>query len=226
MTNTESGATVPEGTAPTIPSRPQGICLIEIWISSDKRAPSHFWREMQADGTFSLWRFMEPAFAKKALRAKTYTLDKDQDTVTYAARRVDVRELVLDDYERVKKLREAFRSCPDPRLLCKSCQGSKEIQATQRESASKVRRFVTTCPECAPKPTEAELIANVGTYTIVEEVPGIDPAEKYFVRAPDGLPLKLATNESANFRTIDDARQHLRLMLVPDECVKVAPFEP
>lgn len=151
MTNTEAGATVPEGTTPTIPSRPQGICLIEIWISSDRRAPSHFWREMQADGVFSHWRFMEPAFAKKALRLKTYTLDKDGHVVTYAARRVDVRELVLADYERVKVLRAAFRECSNPVLLCKACQGSKVVQATRRIDAGTVQRFEIECPECAPK---------------------------------------------------------------------------
>lgn len=149
--------TVPPG---TVPSRVQGVCLIEIWINSDKRAPSHFWREMQADGLFSLWRFMEPAFAKKALRAGTYTLDKDGHSVAYAAKRVDVRVLTLTDYERVKTLRHAFRLAPDPALLCRACQGSTVVQATQRISAGEVQRFEVTCPECAPKASEAEIEAH------------------------------------------------------------------
>lgn len=211
MTNTESGATVPEGTVKTIPSRPQGVCLMEIWPTADKRAPSHFWREMQADGVFSLWRFMEPSFAKKALRARTFTLDKDQHVVTYAAKRVDVRALTLDDYERVKTLRHAFRVCPDPALLCKSCQGSKVIQATQRTDAATVRRFEITCPECAPKPTGR-------VFRIVEEVPGIVESERYYVTGPDLPPVNFSTHEAA--------RAFLKGIGAGDDEIRVEPFEP
>lgn len=139
--------TVPEGT-PAI----KGVCLIEIWRPAGNRAPSYFWREVQTDGIFSLWRFMEPAFAKKALKAVEFTLDKDGHAVKYAVRKFDsTHKATVEDYERIRKLRNAFKEASDPSLLCRACQGSKEIQATRGLPGGKVQRFVCECPECAPR---------------------------------------------------------------------------
>jgi hypothetical protein len=160
----ETQATVPEGT-PTI----KGVCLIEIWRTGGNKAPSVFWREVQADGTFSLWRFMEPAFAKKALKAQRFTLDKDGHEVQYAARAFDsAKKATIEDYQRVRKLQAAFRECSDPVLLCRACQGSKEIQATRPLPGGKVLRVVCECPECAPQPPKLD--ADEGTTSTAEEI--------------------------------------------------------
>jgi hypothetical protein len=143
----ETQANVPEGT-PQI----KGVCLIEIWRMGGNKAPSVFWREVQADGVFSLWRFMEPAFAKKALKLKEFTLDKDGHHVKYAARAFDsATKATLEDYQRVRKLQAAFRECSEPILLCRECQGSKEIQATRPLPGGRVQRVVCECPACKPQ---------------------------------------------------------------------------
>jgi hypothetical protein len=149
-----------------------GACLIEVWRTSRYVAPNCFWREMQADGIMSLWRIMEPAFAKKALKAETFTLEKDGHVVLYAAKPFDVRAATLDDYARVRKLSAAFKSTPDPRLLCPDCQGTKEIQATRVKIDAETKkqlgteRFVCGCPTCSStpeRPTPAEIAELPGT---------------------------------------------------------------
>jgi hypothetical protein len=155
---------VPEGTPPTI----KGVCLIEIWRLRDNKAPSAFWREVQADGVFSLWRFMEPSFAKKALKAQSFTLDKDNHECQYAARAFDsAKNATTEDYKRIRKLRDAFRNASDPAFICQACQGSKEIQATRPLPGGKVQRFVVECPECAPQPPKPE--GDEGTTSTAED---------------------------------------------------------
>jgi hypothetical protein len=165
-TPTKIQLTVPEG---TVQSDIKGVCLIEIWRMGGNKAPSVFWREVQADGVFSLWRFMEPAFAKKALKAKEFTLDKDGHNVKYAARPFNSAvKATVEDYQRVRKLQAAFRTASDPALLCRACQGSEEIQATRPLPGGKVQRFVTDCPECAPTPAKPE--GDEGTTSTAEAV--------------------------------------------------------
>lgn len=152
---------VPEGTI-------KGVCLIEIWRMGGNKAPSVFWREVQADGVFSLWRFMEPAFAKKALKRREFTLDKDGHEVKYAARPFNsAAKSTIEDYQRIRKLQAAFRKASDPVLLCRACQGSEEIQATRSLPGGKVQRFVTDCPECAHTPEQPE--ADEGTTSTAED---------------------------------------------------------
>lgn len=159
-------AEVPSGTdaGPAI----KGVCLIEIWRPAGNRAPSHFWREVQRDGIFSLWRFMAPAFAKKALKAVEFTLDKDGHAVRYAVRKFDAAHAAtVEDYERVRKLRTAFKEASDPALLCQSCQGTKEIQATRGLPGGKVQRVICECPECAPR-VERDETVDEGTTSTAE----------------------------------------------------------
>lgn len=167
---TDASLSVPEGTTNTAPAI-KGVCLIEIWRPAGNRAPSYFWREVQADGIFSLWRFMEPAFAKKALKAREFTLDKDKREVHYAVRPFDsAAKSTVEDHARIRKLREAFKNASHPGLLCQACQGSKEIQATRPLPGGKVLRVVCECPECAPTPPKLD--ADEGTTSTAEEMRG------------------------------------------------------
>lgn len=164
--------TVPEGTV-------KGVCLIEIWRMGGNKAPSVFWREVQADGVFSLWRFMEPAFAKKALKAQSFTLDKDGHEVQYAARPFDsAGNSTTEDYKRVRKLQAAFRKASDPTLLCRACQGSEEIQATRGLPGGRVQRFVVECPECKPRAPEIDH-TNEGSTSTAEQVRANADAEAH-----------------------------------------------
>lgn len=156
--------TVPEGT-------PNGICLIEIWRMGGNKAPSVFWREVQADGVFSLWRFMDPSFAKKALKAREFTLDKDGRKVHYAARAFNSsKNSTIEDYARVRKIQAAFRTASDPALICQACQDTKEIQATRGLPGGRVQRAIVECPECAPRPPKLD--ADEGTTSTAEEMRG------------------------------------------------------
>lgn len=156
---TESTDTQPIATGKL---RVNGACLIEIWRTSRYVAPNCFWRELQADGIMSLWRVMEPAFAKKALKAETFTLEKDGHVVLYAAKAFDPRTATLDDYTRLRKLTNAFKSTPDPLLLCPDCWGTKEIQATRVKIDAATNkqigteRFVCDCPTCSSTPEPVE----------------------------------------------------------------------
>lgn len=170
---TNENAAVPSGTG-TEKLRVHGVCLIEIWKTSRYSAPSVFWREMQADGVMSLWRIMAPNFAKKALAAERFTLEKDGHIVAYAARAFDVRTATLDDYSRVRKLTEAFKSTPDPTLLCPDCWGTKEIQATRVKVDAETQkgigreRYVCDCPTCAATATTGPGEAIPGTTALVQ----------------------------------------------------------
>jgi hypothetical protein len=131
---TTRASTVPEGT-------PSGVCLLEIWRTPGTPGPRAFWREVQSDGAFSLWRIMDASAAKKSLRMRTFTLGKDAHRCTYAARPFDVRTATPDDYARLARLRAGYRNT----WKCLGCQDTREVQVSTASG-----RVVAECPECAP----------------------------------------------------------------------------